>query len=99
MKKLGTTGLKILKISHLLFAIMWIGGVMALVSLQFGVTPETKETMYMAAINHLIVDDCHNIRDIHRMGVLQATVAYGKMDSYHFVGNHRCRLHGSDNQG
>ena len=32
MKTLGTKGLQILKISHLLFAIMWIGGVMALVS-------------------------------------------------------------------
>ena len=38
MKTLGTKGLRILKISHLLFAIMWIGCVMALVSLQLGQT-------------------------------------------------------------
>lgn len=38
MKKLGATGLKVLKICHLLFAVMWIGGVMALVCLQLGVT-------------------------------------------------------------
>lgn len=36
MKNLGTTGLKVLKISHILFAIMWIGGVMALVRLAIG---------------------------------------------------------------
>ena len=38
MKTLGTKRLRILKISHLLFATMWIGGVMALVSLQLGQT-------------------------------------------------------------
>ena len=52
MKLLNAKGLKVLKIFHLLFATMWIGGVMALVSLQLGAIPETKEMMYMGA-NHI----------------------------------------------
>lgn len=75
MKKLGTTGLKILKISHLLFAIMWIGGVMALVSLQLGITPDTKETMYMAAITHLVVDEYFLIPG--GIGIVITALIYG----------------------
>ena len=49
MKALGTKELRVLKICHLLFATMWIGGVMALFSLQLGQPPQTKEMMYTAA--------------------------------------------------
>ena len=56
MKKLQKNGLKILKIFHLLFAVMWIGGVLALVCLQLGAKPQTAEMMYISAISHLVVD-------------------------------------------
>lgn len=82
MKKLGTIGLKVLKISHLLFAIMWIGGVMALVSLQLGVTPETKGTMYMAAVNHLIVDEYFLIPG--GVGIVITAIIYGIFTGWGF---------------
>lgn len=50
-------GLKILKIFHLLFAIMWIGGVMALISVQLGSSPANNEMAYMSAIDQLIIDE------------------------------------------
>lgn len=82
MKKLGTTGLKILKISHLLFAVMWIGGVMALVSLQLGATPDTKEMMYMAAVAHLIVDEFFLIPG--GIGIVVTAVIYGMFTGWGF---------------
>lgn len=82
MKKLGTTGLKILKISHLLFAVMWIGGVMALVSLQLGATPDTKEMMYMAAIAHLIVDEFFLIPG--GVGIVITAIMYGIFTGWGF---------------
>ena len=75
MKKLGATGLKVLKICHLLFAVMWIGGVMALVCLQLGVTPDTKEMMYMAAVAHLIVDEFFLIPG--GVGIVFTALIYG----------------------
>lgn len=82
MKKLGTIGLKILKICHLLFAVMWIGGVMALVSLQLGATPDTKEMMYMAAVAHLIVDDFFLIPG--GIGIVITAIVYGIFTGWGF---------------
>ena len=82
MRKLGTTGLKVLKISHLLFAVMWIGGVMALVSLQLGANPNTKEMMYMAAISHLIVDEFFLIPG--GVGILITAIMYGTFTGWGF---------------
>lgn len=82
MRKLGTTGLKVLKISHLLFAVMWIGGVMALVSLQLGANPDTKEMMYMAAISHLIVDEFFLIPG--GVGILITAIIYGVFTGWGF---------------
>lgn len=82
MKKLSATRLKILKISHLLFAIMWIGGVMALVSLQLGAIPATKEMMYMAAVTHLIVDEFFLIPG--GIGIVVTTIIYGMFTDWGF---------------
>ncbi len=82
MKKLGTTGLKVLKICHLLFAIMWIGGVMALVSLQLGLTPDTKETMYTTAVAHLIVDEFFLIPG--GVGIVITAIVYGAFTRWGF---------------
>ena len=81
-KKLGTTGLKVLKMCHLLFAVMWIGGVMALVSLQLGATPNTKEMMYMGAIAHLIVDEFFLIPG--GIGIVITAIAYGWFTGWGF---------------
>ena len=82
MKTLGTKGLRILKISHLLFAIMWIGGVMALVSLQLGQTPQTKEMMYTAAQSHLIVDEYFLIPG--GIGIVVTAILYGAITKWGF---------------
>lgn len=82
MKKLGATGLKVLKIGHLLFAVMWIGGVMALVCLQLGVTPDTKEMMYMAAVAHLIVDEFFLIPG--GVGIVFTALIYGTFTRWGF---------------
>lgn len=50
-------GLKILKIFHLIFAIMWIGGVMALICVEMGSSPKNNEMVYMSAIEQLIIDE------------------------------------------
>ena len=82
MKTLGIKWLRILKISHLLFATMWIGGVMALVSLQLGLTPQTKEMMYMAAQAHLIVDEYFLIPG--GIGILATALLYGTLTKWGF---------------
>lgn len=56
MVQLGGNGIKILKILHILFAVMWIGGVMALVSLMLGARPGTPEEICMAARTHYVID-------------------------------------------
>ena len=82
MKTLGTKGLQILKISHILFAIMWIGGVMALVSLQLGQAPQTKDMMYLAAQSHLIVDEYFLIPG--GIGIIVTAVLYGSFSKWGF---------------
>lgn len=82
MNTLGTKGLKILKICHLLFAIMWIGGVMALVSLQLGQTPKTKEMMYLAAQSHLIVDEYFLIPG--GIGIIVTAILYSSLTKWGF---------------
>ena len=48
--------MKALKVFHILFGIMWIGGVMALVSIMLGVQPQSVEQMYAVAKDHLVID-------------------------------------------
>ena len=48
--------MKALKVFHILFGIMWIGGVMALVSIMLGVQPQGVEQMYAVARDHLVID-------------------------------------------
>ena len=82
MKTIGTKGLRILKISHLLFATMWIGGVMALVSLLLRQTPQTREMMYMAAQSHLIVDEYFLIPG--GIGIVVTAILYGMITKWGF---------------
>jgi len=57
MKKISdVNAMKVLKIFHIIFGIMWIGGVMALVSIMLGVQPQGVEQMYAVAKDHLVID-------------------------------------------
>ena len=57
MKTIGNLNvMKVLKIFHILFGIMWIGGVMALVSIMLGTEPQGVDQMYAVAKDHLVID-------------------------------------------
>ncbi|MDH6310455.1 putative membrane protein [Dysgonomonas sp. PFB1-18] len=57
MKKLSPQGVKILKMFHLFFAILWIGGGLALVILFFSVNPANGDELYMKSRIIQIIDD------------------------------------------
>lgn len=57
MKKLSPRGVKILKIFHLFFAVLWIGGGIALVILFFSVNPVNGDELYMKSRIIQIIDD------------------------------------------
>lgn len=57
MKKLGPTGVKTLKIAHLLFAILWIGGGIALITILFTTQPTTGEELFIRSRVLQIIDD------------------------------------------
>lgn len=57
MKKLGSQGIKILKIIHLFFAVLWIGGAIALLTVLFFSQPTTGDELYMTSRILQIVDD------------------------------------------
>ena len=57
MKKLNPQGVKILKMFHLFFAILWIGGGLALVILFFSVNPANGDELYMKSRVIQIIDD------------------------------------------
>ena len=57
MKKLGSQGVKTLKMFHLFFAILWIGGGMALIIVLFSVNPQSGDELYMKSRIIQIIDD------------------------------------------
>ena len=83
MKTLGPTGMKVLKILHMMFAVMWIGGVMALVSLLLGTHPTTPEMMYMSAKDHLVIDKLFLIPG--GFGIVLTSLAYSILTKWGFA--------------
>lgn len=57
MKTLGSKGIKYLKILHLLLAIMWIGGALAMSVLALTGKPETGDELYMFSRMLQVIDD------------------------------------------
>ncbi|GAB6121765.1 DUF2269 family protein [Dysgonomonas termitidis] len=57
MKALGPKGIKYLKILHLLLAIMWIGGALAMSVLALTGKPGTDDELYMFSRMLQIIDD------------------------------------------
>lgn len=82
MKTLGVNGMKALKILHILFGIMWIGGVMALVSIMLGSKPVGVEQIYMAAQDHLIIDKWFLIPG--GFGIVFTSLAYSVLTKWGF---------------
>ena len=74
--------MKALKIFHILFGIMWIGGVMALVSIMLGSRPVGVEQIYMAAQDHLIIDKWFLIPG--GFGIVFTSLAYSVLTKWGF---------------
>lgn len=57
MKKITGKGVKILKILHLLFAFMWIGGAFSMVLLMLTTSPQESHELYMRSLVLKLIDD------------------------------------------
>lgn len=57
MKKLNPQGVKVLKMFHLFFAVLWIGGGIALLAVLFLVYPESGDELYMKSRVIQVIDD------------------------------------------
>ncbi len=74
--------MKILKIFHLLFAVMWIGGVMALVCIELGTQPTNINMIMMSAIDQLIIDEYFLIPG--GIGIVITAIMYGAFTKWGF---------------
>ena len=57
MKKLSTKGIKVLKIAHLLFVIMWVGGSFCMALLLLTTSPQESNQLYMRSLTMKLIDD------------------------------------------
>ncbi|MDR0431127.1 MAG: hypothetical protein LBH58_11695, partial [Tannerellaceae bacterium] len=57
MKKLSTKGIKILKITHLLFVIMWVGGSFCMAIVLLTTSPHESHQLFMRSLIMKLVDD------------------------------------------
>lgn len=82
MKKLSPKGIKILKIVHLFFAILWIGGGIALLVILFGVNPTSGDELYMKSRIIQLVDDLLIVPGA--LGSLLIGIIYGVWTNWGF---------------
>jgi uncharacterized membrane protein len=82
MQKLKKQGLNILKMVHLLFVIMWVGGAIALTIVLFSIQPETGDGLYMKSRIIQIIDDFIIIPGA--MGNLLIGIVYGVWTKFGF---------------
>ena len=82
MKKLKSNGAKLLKVFHLLFAIMWICGAIALILGQYIAAPETGDELYMKMRMLQIIDDWIIIPGAN--GCLLTGIVYGIWTNWGF---------------
>lgn len=82
MKKLGTTGMRWLKIVHFFFISMWVGGGISLVLLLFLSKPVTGDELYAVNASMKIIDDFIIIPGA--MGNLLTGILYGIWTNWGF---------------
>lgn len=82
MPTLKKQGLKILKMVHLLFVVMWIGGAATLTLVLFLVQPETGDELYMKMNILKVIDDLIIIPGA--MGNLLIGIVYGVWTKFGF---------------
>lgn len=57
MGKLGPKGMKLLRLIHVMFAIMWFGGALSMILLYLLVTPQSAEQIYIHSLDLKTIDD------------------------------------------
>ena len=82
MKKLNPTGLKYLKIIHLICAIIWIGGAFALIFNLCFIHPTTPEGLYICSLSIKLIDDLLIIPGA--IGLIITGVIYGIWSNWGF---------------
>ncbi len=82
MKKLKGNGIKILKIVHLLLAVMWIGGGLAMILLLLTTSPQESHEMYMRSLALKLIDDWLIIPGA--IGILLTGIVYGIWTNWGF---------------
>lgn len=74
--------MKYLKILHLLFAFMWIGGAFAMISILGFVHPTTPDGLYIRSLSAQLIDDLLIIPGA--VGILLSGVVYGTWSNLGF---------------
>ena len=82
MKKLKPNGVKLLKVFHLLFAIMWICGAIALILGMYIATADTGDELYMKLRMLQVIDDWIIIPGAN--GCLLTGIIYGIWTNWGF---------------
>ena len=82
MKKFNASQMRILKIVHIFFFIMWIGGGIALTTLMFVADPLLADDIYMKFRSMQIVDDLLIIPGA--LGCLLVGIIYGAFTNWGF---------------
>jgi len=82
MKKLGSTGVKVLKIFHLFFAMLWICGAIALATIAFISEPSSGDELFMRSRIIQIIDDLLIIPGA--IGCLLTGIIYGVWTNWGF---------------
>ena len=82
MKKLNSSQVRILKIVHIFFFIMWIGGGLGLMALMFIADYALPDDIYMKTYSMKIIDDFMIIPGA--LGCLAAGIIYGVFTNWGF---------------
>ena len=82
MKKFNANQTRILKIIHILFFIMWIGGGLGLIALMFLATPILPDDIYMKFRSMQVIDDFLII--VGAFGCLITGIIYGAFTNWGF---------------
>lgn len=82
MKKLGTNGMKALKVMHIAFAGLWLGGAASMLLIRSAIVGDAPEALHQLAVSLAIVDDWAIIPGA--MGCLFTGLVYGIWSKWGF---------------
>lgn len=82
MKKFGANGMKALKVIHIAFACLWLGGAASTLLLRSAIVGDAPEVLHQLAISLAIVDDWAIIPGA--MGCLFTGLVYGIWSNWGF---------------